>query len=172
MAKEIERKFLVTSDDWRAGAKGVSYVQGYIATKGDTTMRVRIAGDKGFITIKGPREGISRDEYEYEIPKADAREMLDKMCGEKVEKTRYKIMHQGLVWEVDEFKGANAGLVVAEVELPSARHPFDPPPWVGGDVSEDDRYSNSALAKTPYSQWKSQDNRKSQDAKKCQTPKR
>ncbi len=165
MAKEIERKFLVTSDDWRAGAKGVSYMQGYIATKGDATVRVRVAGDKGFITVKGPSEGIVRDEFEYEIPKKDAEKMLETLCDSKVEKTRYKIKHDGLVWEVDEFAGANKGLVIAEVELPDEKHHVDPPSWAGADVSEDPRYTNAALAKNPYSQWKLQDN------KKCQTQK-
>ncbi|MBU6475178.1 MAG: CYTH domain-containing protein [Alphaproteobacteria bacterium] len=165
MAKETERKFLVTSDGWRAGAKGVSYVQGYIPTKGAATVRVRIAGDKGFITVKGGTQGISRDEYEYEIPKQDAQKMLDTLCGEKVEKTRYRIPHGGLVWEVDEFAGANRGLIVAEVELPDENSPVDLPPWAGAEVSRDPRYANAALAKKPYSQWTSQDD------KKCQMPK-
>ncbi len=168
MGTETERKFLVVSGEWRKNAKGTLYVQGYISTEKDRTVRVRIAGEEGFITIKGAPDasGISRSEFEYKIPKADAQQMLDTLChGTKVEKTRYKIPFAGLTWEVDEFKGANAGLIVAEVELPSADHPVTLPPWAGAEVSHDGRYANASLSKIPYSQWK-------QDAKKCQTPKR
>jgi len=128
----------------------------------DKIVRARIAGDKGCLTIKGEAKGISRPEFEYEIPKADAAEMQKTICRDSlVEKTRYKVPFAGLTWEVDEFAGANKGLVVAEVELPSADHPVTLPPWVGADVSQDKRYTNAELSKTPYTQWK-------QDTKKCQ----
>lgn len=157
MAVEIERKFLVISDDWRKGAVGIDYKQGYISSDKNRVVRVRIAGDDGFITIKGApeKDGISRSEYEYKIPKQDAQEMLASLClPGSIEKTRYKIPFGGLTWEVDEFKGANAGLIVAEVELPSADHPVSLPPWAGAEVSQDPRYSNAELAKNPYSGWK------------------
>lgn len=168
MGVEIEHKFLVTSDEWRNGAVGVPYVQGYLANEKERTVRVRLAGEKGFITIKGAPDasGLARDEYEYAIPPQDARRMLDTLCLPGViEKVRYKVPFGGLTWEVDEFKGANAGLVVAEVEVPSADHPLELPSWVGAEVSADGRYANAALSKKPYSQWK-------QDLKQCQMPKR
>jgi adenylate cyclase len=168
MGVEIEHKFLVTSEDWRKGAEGVLYVQGYLSNEKDRTVRVRLAGEKGFITIKGaPDEtGLARNEYEYPIPAAEAREMLDEMCLPGViEKVRHKIQHGGLTWEVDEFKGANAGLIVAEIEVPSVNHQFSRPSWVGAEVSQDSRYSNAMLSKKPYSQWK-------QDSQQCQMPKR
>ncbi len=153
MAKEIERKFLVTDDRWRAGAVGVPYRQGYLPTLDGCTVRVREAGGKGFLTIKGPTRGLSRDEYEYSIPTDDAREMLAGLCGQKVEKLRHLVPHAGLTWEVDEFTGENAGLVVAEVELPDEAHAVELPAWVGREVTQDPRYSNAALAKRPYRTW-------------------
>lgn len=161
MGKEIERKFLTISDEWRENAKGILYVQGYLSTDVSRVVRVRIAGDQGYITIKGAAQGIARDEYEYKIPQEDARRMLDTLCLPGViEKLRYKIPYGGLTWEVDEFKGANAGLIVAEVEVPSADHAVALPSWVGAEVSADPRYSNAALSQKPYSQWK-------QDTKQC-----
>jgi len=162
MATEIERKFLTISDEWRENAKGILYVQGYLSIDKDRTVRVRIAGDQGYITIKGASEGASRSEFEYKIPAADARDMLDKLClSGIIEKTRYKVPFGGLTWEVDEFAGENKGLIVAEVELPSADTKVTLPPWAGQEVTTDPRYYNSALSKTPYSKWK-------QDVKKCQ----
>jgi len=130
------------------------------------TVRVRTAGGEAYFTIKGPRDetGIGRDEFEYKIPHQDALGMHEGFCKTFVEKTRYRVPHGGLVWEVDEFHGANEGLIVAEVELPAADHPVSPPSWIGAEVSQDSRYNNSSLAKRPYSQWK-------QDNKKCQKPK-
>lgn len=125
-------------------------------------VRARTAGDKGYITIKGKPNGISREEFEYEIPKADAVEMQKTICvGSLVEKTRYKVPLGGLTWEVDEFAGENKGLVVAEIELHSADTKVSLPAWAGEEVTHDKRYYNAELSKKPYSKWK-------QDAKKCQ----
>jgi adenylate cyclase len=154
MAQEVERKFLVTSDAWKAGAHGKLYRQGYLSTHKERTVRVRIAGTKAFLTIKGLSVGITRSEYEYEIPVSDAAEMLDKLCEQPlIEKTRYRIEHAGYAWEVDEFAGVNAGLVVAEIELPTAEATFDKPGWVGEDVSDDRRYFNSNLIAKPFTTW-------------------
>jgi adenylate cyclase len=153
MGIEIERKFLVVSDEWKKNAKGVEYIQGYMPVDKGPTVRVRLAGGEGFLTIKSPRfeDGISRSEFEYQIPKADAVEMLKTLClPQKIEKTRYKIPYEGLVWEVDVFHGANQGLTIAEVEMPRADYPVIIPPWIGADVSDDKRYHNSQLAKLPY----------------------
>lgn len=155
MGKEIERKFLTISDEWRENAKGILYVQGYLSTDAERVVRVRIAGDQGYITIKGAADGIARDEFEYKIPASEARAMIDNLCLPGViEKMRYKVNFGGLTWEVDEFMGANKNLVVAEVELPSASHPVKLPPWVGKEVSTDARYTNASLSQKPYSQWK------------------
>ena len=155
MAKEIERKFLVIGEEWKHGTSGVSYRQGYLSTVKERTVRVRTVGDKGFLTIKGVTVGVSRSEFEYPIPTADANAMLDDLCERPlIEKTRYKVQHAGLTWEIDEFFGENRGLIVAEVELKDEQQTFDLPSWVGKEVSGDPRYFNSNLIKTPYTQWK------------------
>ena len=154
MAVEIERKFLVVSDEWRSLASGMDYAQGYITSGAGKTVRVRIIGDNGYLTIKGATVGLARMEFEYPIPVADAREMLDRLCDEPpVEKTRYKIPIGDLVWEVDEFTGANQGLMVAEVELTDEHQEIERPNWIGMEVSHDARYYNANLAKFPYSSW-------------------
>ncbi len=154
MATEIERKFLVVSDSWRAGAKGKVYRQGYLSTHKERTVRVRIAGDEAFLTIKGLTVGASRAEYEYEIPVQEAAEMLDRLCEQPlIEKTRYKVEHAGYTWEIDEFDGVNKGLIVAEVELPSEEVVFDKPAWAGEDVTDDRRYFNSNLIAHPFTTW-------------------
>jgi CYTH domain-containing protein len=154
MPTEIERKFLVKSEEWRTLGTGTIYRQGYIATKKGTTVRVRLAGNQGYITIKGPSKGISRAEYEYSIPAEDAQEMLDNLCEPPlIEKTRYKIEIAGLIWEVDEFAGKNQGLIVAEVELTDANQTIEMPDWIGQEVSDDARYYNANLAQHPYSEW-------------------
>jgi len=154
MGHEIEHKFLVRSDTWRQKVPGKLYRQGYLSVAKERTVRVRIAGDKGFITIKGLRTGISRKEFEYEIPLQDAEEMLDSLCEKPlIEKIRYVIMHEGLSWEVDEFKGENEGLILAELEVRSEDQSFSLPDWIGIEVSDDPRYSNSNLVKNPYSKW-------------------
>ncbi len=154
MSVEIERKFLVHSDDWRGGATPVLCRQGYLPSREGLTMRVRVMGDQGFLTIKGKARGISRAEYEYAIPLADAEELLDQFCtGAIVEKHRSTVHHAGQRWEVDEFLGLNKGLVVAEIELASPDQPLDLPSWVGKEVSDDPRYRNASLARRPYSTW-------------------
>lgn len=153
MGQEIERKFLVEGTDWKRGP-GTLYRQGYLCSDENRAVRVRLAGDRGFLTIKGATRGIARSEYEYAIPREDAEAMLDALCaGPLVEKTRYLVEHAGHTWEVDEFHGANQGLVVAEVELERADEEVELPPWVKEEVSADPRYLNANLAKKPYSRW-------------------
>ena len=154
MGKEIERKYLIKDDSWRECAYGTTYRQGYLSTVKERTVRVRTIDDKGFLTIKGITIGATRREYEYEIPTADANEMLDELCEKPIiEKTRFKIPHAGLTWEIDEFAGVNLGLIVAEVELESEDQNIDFPPWVGEEVSGDPRYFNSNLIANPYTNW-------------------
>lgn len=153
MGVEIERKFLVKGDQWRNLAQGELYRQGYIPTL-ESTVRIRVIRDRGFITIKGMTQGISRAEFEYEIPIEDATQMLDQLCKPPlIEKYRHKIELNGLVWEVDEFLGVNRGLTIAEVELKSADQAIELPDWIGEDVSHDPRYYNSNLAQHPYTTW-------------------
>ncbi len=154
MAQEIERKYLLNGDQWRSLAEGAHYRQGYLSTVKERTVRVRTVGEKGYLTIKGIAVGISRLEFEYEIPTDDANELLDELCERPIiEKHRYKIPYGGLVWEVDEFHGANEGLVIAEVELESADQAIDVPAWVGEEVSGDPRYFNAALVRCPFNTW-------------------
>jgi CYTH domain-containing protein len=153
MATEIERKFLVEGNPWRPGT-GVPYCQGYLNRDKERTVRVRIAGDKAFLTIKGVTRGASRAEFEYPIPVADAQELLKLSDGPIIQKNRYVIEHEGSRWEVDEFLGDNAGLVVAELELTSEDQPFSHPPWLGREVTDDSRYFNASLASNPYSKWR------------------
>ena len=147
MAVEIERKFLVTGSGWRdQAAEGRLIRQGYLAT-GGVQVRIRRVADEAFLTIKGLRKGISRAEYEYPIPVADAESMLSTLCPHApIEKTRFEVRHQGHLWEVDVYTGRHTGLVVAEVELTAIDEIFVTPPWVGDDVTGDQRYSNAALA--------------------------
>jgi adenylate cyclase len=155
MAKEIERKFLVTGPGYKEGVTGVAYRQGCLSTVKERTVRVRTVGAKGYLTIKGITVGVSRNEFEYEIPAPDANALLNDLCERPlIEKNRYKVVHGGLTWEIDEFFGENAGLVVAEVELTDEQQAFTLPPWVGAEVSGDPRYFNSNLIKSPYTRWK------------------
>ncbi len=155
MAKEIERKFLVKNDSWRAEAKGLPYSQGYIsATQPGQTVRVRLAGDKGYLTLKGPTVGITRSEFEYVIPVADAKELLETMCDRPfIEKVRYRLLSDHLLWEIDEFSGENTGLIVAEVELETEDQAITKPDWLGKEVSDDPRYYNVNLSRHPYKTW-------------------
>ncbi|MGE4559959.1 MAG: CYTH domain-containing protein [Desulfobulbus sp.] len=154
MAREIERKFLLANDQWRGLAEGVHYRQGYLHASRDCTVRVRVAGNRGYLTIKGATIGIGRSEYEYPIPTEDAHAMLDELCSRpQIEKIRYTIPFQGFVWEVDEFLKENKGLVVAEIELAHAQDTFPLPEWIGPEVTGDLRYYNSALCKKPFSAW-------------------
>lgn len=148
MSLEIERKFLVASDAYRAEAtECVEIMQGYLSTRPEATVRVRLWGSRGYITVKGLTTGCVRHEWEYEIPAADARAMLENLCGTTVlAKRRWLVPHAGLVWEVDEFTGRHAPLVLAEVELTSPDQPLSLPPWLGPEVTADPRYYNSTLA--------------------------
>lgn len=159
MGIEIERKFLVKNEAWRSLGKGVSLTQGYLAGSNQATVRVRIAGNIAYLTVKGKVKNLTRQEFEYEIPVVDAQAIL-KLCHPRiVEKTRYKIRLQDLIWEVDEFAGANQGLVMAEVELEAADQLVSLPEWIAQEVSEDPRYFNSYLASHPYSTWSDQPSR-------------
>ena len=153
MAKEIERKFLV-KDSWQPQAAGITIAQGYLSTVPERTVRVRIKGDKGYLTIKGKNQGISRAEFEYEIPLADAEELLKLAEQPILSKVRYLEQHGNRLWEIDVFAGENQGLVVAEVELPDERADFSRPDWLGQEVSGDVRYYNANLIKNPFSLWK------------------
>lgn len=155
MSLEIEKKFLVQDDSWRASARpGVRYRQGYLSESGPGSVRVRIGGERAFLNIKSATLAQQRLEYEYEIPLDDAEEMLDRVCLEPlVEKTRYEVEHEGHTWEVDVFEGDNEGLIVAEIELEDVNEPFALPSWAGEEVSDDPRYYNVCLVKRPYKSW-------------------
>lgn len=165
MAKEIEHKFLVKDSRYQALAHGTYYRQGYIPTMNGMTVRVRIAGSKAYLTLKDHAVGLTRNEFEYEIPVDDATQMLEKMCSKpQIEKTRYVIPAEvetptdgsainGLHWEVDEFHGENEGLVVAEIEVPSEGTSFPIPTWIGKEVTGEHRYYNSQLCIHPYKEW-------------------
>jgi CYTH domain-containing protein len=157
MGIEIERKFLLANDGWRGLGTPILMRQGYLAADPVRTVRVRIEGERAVLTIKGKSSGASRGEWEYEIPVADAAELLDGLCEQPlVEKVRHRIDHAGHTWEVDEFHGLNAGLVVAEIELAAEDEAFEKPDWIGQEVTGDKRYYNSSLIRTPYSHWKDQ----------------
>lgn len=156
MGVEIERKFLVTSDAWRTLGSAVRIRQGYLCIDADRTVRVRTLGERARLTVKGrPAAGqLARSEYEYDVPVADANEMLDSLCLRPLlEKTRTTITAGILHWEVDEFSGDNAGLVVAEVELADAHQTIVLPDWIGEEVTHDARYLNANLITHPYARW-------------------
>jgi adenylate cyclase len=154
MAQEIERKFLVIGTPWKNGAEGRRYRQGYLSLERGKTVRVRTDGSRGYLTVKGATTGFTRPEFEYEIPVQDARQMLDQLCYRPIiEKTRYKIEHCGLVWEVDVFERENEGLVLAEVELTDENVEITLPDWVGKEVTGDGRYSNASLVRHPFAGW-------------------
>ena len=153
MAKEIERKFLV-QESWQPRSAGVKSAQGYLSTVPERTVRVRIKGEKGYLTIKGKNEGISRAEFEYEIPLQDAEELLQLAEQPVLRKRRYLEQHGGSLWEIDVFAGENEGLIVAEIELPEEQAAFTKPDWLGEEVSGDVRYYNANLIKQPFSLWK------------------
>ena len=161
MGIEIERKFLVTGDGWRAAAHAVLPIaQGYINDLGamdrgeqKASVRVRIQGDAAFLNLKSRERGHTRQEFEYPIPVMDARALLALCVGGVIDKRRHLVRQGGHLWEVDEFLGDNAGLVVAEIELGSADEPFDIPAWAGREVTDAARYYNLALASRPYARW-------------------
>lgn len=155
MGIEIERKFLLAGDGWRGLGTPTLMRQGYLVADAVRTVRVRIEGERAVITVKGKSTGASRGEWEYAIPVPDAAELLDGLCEQPlVEKVRHRIEHAGHVWEVDEFLGLNAGLVVAEIELGAEDEAFDKPDWIGREVTGEKRYYNSSLIRHPYSEWK------------------
>lgn len=155
MATEIERKFLVVGDGWRQDADaGTPFRQGYFFGPERASIRVRIEGTHANLNIKSAELGVRRREYEYPIPMADAEEMLAQLCDQPpVEKVRYLVPHAGRNWEVDVFEGANAGLVVAEVELEAEDAPLELPEWAGREVSHEHRYYNVCLVDHPYRDW-------------------
>lgn len=152
--RETERKFLVTSTEWKRNSEGVLYRQGYLNTEPGRIVRVRLEGNRGKLTLKGRKERGSGDEYEYDIPANDAAYIIDNLCLKPIiEKIRYKVDFKGYTWEVDEFLKENKGLVVAEIELESSFQEFEKPAWVGEDVTEDQRYKNANLVKKPFTKW-------------------
>lgn len=153
MAVEIERKFLVRPGLWTPAGPGDLIRRGYISSSPDRTVRVRVRKDRAYLTIKGPTTGLSRLEFEYEIPVTDAHQLLDQVCTAVLDKHRHVEQHGAHTWEIDVFHGANGGLVVAEVELVSEQEAVELPAWAGYEVSADYRYANSYLAKCPYSIW-------------------
>ncbi len=155
MAVEIERKFLLVRDEWKKLSTGTNYRQGYLCHDAKRAVRVRIAGERGFLAVKGPTVGAARAEYEYEIALADAEEMLDNLCEKPlIEKIRHKIPFAGHLWEVDEFLGENVGLTIAEVELETENEAFLKPDWIGQEVTGDRRYYNASLIEYPFTRWK------------------
>lgn len=154
MALEIEKKFLLTRFPESELRPPTFISQGYISRSTEQTVRVRVSGNQGSITIKGPTINGSRKEFEYPIPAEDAKEMLDLFCpGPVIEKNRYHYIFKGFKWEIDQFFGDNQGLIVAEIELESIDQSFDKPDWIGREVTDEPRYFNSNLVKHPYSSW-------------------
>ena len=155
MGKEVERKFLVKPGAWTPEGAGTWYKQGYLSSQKERVVRVRIAGTKSMLTIKGPTTGVTRSEFEYPIPLEDASILLDTLCEKPlIDKHRHLEVHGGKTWEIDVFHGENEGLVVAEIELTSEAEAFEHPAWLAEEVSSDPRYFNSNLLKNPFSTWK------------------
>lgn len=159
MPLEIERKFLVADERWRAQAThSIAMRHGYLTDRGGrASVRVRIEGTRGKLNVKAAVVGAARAEYEYDIPAAEAAEILETLCAGLILKTRHYLPAGALTWEIDVFEGANAGLVVAEIELPRVDHRFERPPWLGAEVTELHRYYNQALAEHPYARWSAAD---------------
>jgi adenylate cyclase len=154
MGREIERKFLVKGNAWRDGTAGIPFRQGYLSNSKRLSVRVRVKADQGFLTIKVEMTGITRPEFEYPIPVADANQLLDDLCeGGIIEKKRYVVQYAGMKWEIDEFLKENQGLFLAEVELESEDQRIDLPAWAGDEVTTDKRYLNAYLSQHPYNQW-------------------
>ncbi len=154
MAIEIERKFLVLTDAWREGATPSRIVQGFLSRDPERIVRVRLRDDEAFLTVKGKGSGLARVEVEVAIPVEEARQLLPLCLPPLIEKTRHLLHWAGHLWEIDEFYGANDGLVVAEVELAAEDESFERPPWLGREVSDDFRYSNAALSERPWRDWR------------------
>ena len=155
MISEIERKFLLANDSWRGLAQGITLCQGYLSTDKHCAVRVRIAGNKAWIGIKGETHGATRLEFEYPVPLEEARLMLERLAKRPlIEKTRYTIPFAGLIWEVDEFHGDNQDLIIAEVELEDEAQSFARPDWIGREVTGDPRYYNANLVANPFKEWR------------------
>ena len=155
MGIEIERKFLVDHSKWQQVEKpqGNHFRQGYLLDDAKRTIRIRVTDTEGFITIKGTTSGITRKEFEYNIPVAEGIEMLDAFAQSEVDKVRYCITYKGKLWEVDVFNGDNKGLIMAEIELDEENEEFEHPDWLLNEVSDDARYYNSNLSKNPFKNW-------------------
>ena len=155
MAHEIERKFLLVNDDWRRSVShSVRMCQGYLATTEAVSIRIRQEGEQAFLNLKSATLGITRDEFEFPLPVAGALEVLHRFCaGRCIDKTRHYVPMGQHLWEIDEFAGANAGLIVAEIELTSEDELFERPAWLGREVSQEKRYYNVCLVDHPYSAW-------------------
>lgn len=154
MALEIERKFLLKNDNWKAIApEGISIKQGYLNTEKERTVRVRTYGDQGVLTIKGKNNNLTRKEFEYTIPLSDALQMLEIAEKPIIEKMRYLVTFEGHTWEIDVFEGVNKGLIVAEIELESETEKFSLPSWIDEEVSSDPRYYNASLIAHPFIDW-------------------
>jgi adenylate cyclase len=153
--KEIERKFKVINDSWKKSIdKTTKIVQSYLTNEINKSIRIRIAGENAFLTIKGATNNISRDEFEYEIPMKDAQQLLAGYClANPIEKMRYSIQFGGLEWTIDVFSGMNEGLLVAEVELESENQKIEIPDWAGEELSNDERYYNAYLSRKPFTEW-------------------
>lgn len=151
---EIERRFLLKNDDWKAAAGEPQFLsQGYLSVEKERTIRVRIIGDCAWLTLKGYISDLTRSEFEYEIPLPDAQTMMNTMCPFKLEKYRYEVIHQGFTFEIDRYLNENAPLIVAELELPSESTAFPKPDWLGEEITSNGRYTNAYLSKHPYSAW-------------------
>ncbi len=158
MHTEIERKFLVTNDSWRTKSKPTEFWQGYIYSDSTCLVRVRIEGELAYLTIKGPKNGIARPEFEYAIPKIEAEELLQNLAHKPlIHKVRHTLHIGNHLWEIDEFCDENTGLIVAEIELNVENEFFTRPHWLGKEVTFDARYRNASLAKLPYSTWTKQE---------------
>ena len=155
MPQEIERKYLVRLQHWKPTTAGVLYRQGYLSSVKERVVRVRIAEEQAYLTVKSLMRGVTRLEFEYAIPVSDAATMLDLLCERPlIEKTRYREAFGGRTWDIDVFHGDNEGLVVAEVEVTSESERVEAPPWLGREVSSDPRYLNSNLISNPYKNWR------------------
>ncbi|NOT10994.1 MAG: CYTH domain-containing protein [Methylococcaceae bacterium] len=157
MAIEIEHKFLLANDDWRQQVtKSAQFKQGYLSSVATSSIRIRISDNQAWLNIKSATIGTQRQEYEYQIPLSDANEILNNLCNKPIiEKTRHYITIGNNLWEIDEFEGANEGLIVAEIELSEINQKFIKPHWLGNEVTQDLRYYNNNLVRHPYSDWKS-----------------
>jgi CYTH domain-containing protein len=155
MGVEIERKFLIEKDLWYAIKKpaGILIQQAYLVNEPEKVIRIRVTDSSGYLTIKGPMVNATRSEYEFQIPKMEAIQILDQFTKVRIDKTRYKIEFEGKTWEVDEFWGDNEGLIIAEIELTSEDEDFTKPSWIGEEVTSDPRYYNSYLSEHPYNTW-------------------